>query len=187
MPQIELDRTVADLNNRAVSLIEAGRYQEAEGLLTKALTLAPDRPGILFNRAEAHRLSADLNAARADLQTALGLDPESAEIMHALGLVAYEADDFAEATKWYELALEKDPEYAAAWNDLGVIAFRTGRYEAAKTCFEKAARLDPDFADAWFNLADTCDELGLKDERLHALDMLQKARIKAGEESEDFE
>jgi tetratricopeptide (TPR) repeat protein len=181
MANSEKNKIVSELNNRAASLIDAGRYQEAIDLLTKALSLDPSRTGILFNRAEAHRLSGNIEAARKDLLSELQMTPDSPEVLHGLGLLAYEQDDFPLATEFYRKALDRDPAFAPAWNDLGVVEFRSQHYDSARTFFEKAAALDADFSEAWFNLADTYEELGMAEARSHALAQLRRARLRSGE------
>jgi Tfp pilus assembly protein PilF len=69
---------------------------------------------------------------------------------------------------------------AKAWNDLGVVNFRKGAFSNAKDCFTRATEEDTAMAEAWFNLADTCEELGLKSERRAALEGLQKAQALPG-------
>ncbi len=115
--------------------------------------------------------------------------PDSPEVLHALGLVAYDSEDFDQARLYYKKAIEKDTAYAPAWNDLGVIAFRSQKYDEARAHFEKATALDADFSEAWFNLADTYDELGMGQMRAFALEQLKRARLKNGERatSEDDE
>lgn len=169
------------LNRRGVDMVDSGRYPEAIDAFDRALLLLPDSVGILFNRGEAKRLSGDLAGARMDLERALALEPGAADIVHALGLVAYDSDDFAGAAALYLRALELSPGCAEAWNDLGVVRFRQGDYPAARECFEKTVSFDPDSTEAWFNLADTYDELGLRRERVRALESLRKARIRTGE------
>jgi tetratricopeptide (TPR) repeat protein len=187
MANSEKNKVVSELNNRAVSLIDAGRYQEAIDLLTKALSLDPLRTGILFNRAEAHRLSGNVEAARRDLLSELHIVPDSPEVLHGLGLLAYEQDDFSLATDFYKKALDKDPAFTPAWNDLGVVEFRAEHYDSARTFFEKATTLDAGFSDAWFNLADTYDELGMADKRAYAREQLRKARLRSGEKPDSEE
>lgn len=176
MVKREKDKTVSQLNNRAIAHIEADRYKEAIDLLTKAFTLDPCRAGVLFNRAEAYRLSGNLEAARNDLLSMLSLTPNSAEALHGLGLIAYDDDDFTQAEEFYRRALHEDASYAPAWNDLGVIAFRMQRYEEARNDFEKATAIDPTFYDAWFNLADTYDELDMIEKRDFAREQMRQAR-----------
>lgn len=187
MASSEKNKIVAELNNRAASLIDAGRYQEAIKLLTEALSLDSSRQGIFFNRAEAYRLLGNIEAARKDLLSALQIAPDDPEVLHGLGLLAYEQDDFPLAMEYYRKALDKDPAFAPAWNDLGVVEFRSQHYDSARTFFEKAVALDPDFSEAWFNLADTYEELGMAEARAHALSQLRMARLNSGEKFENEE
>lgn len=168
------------LNRRGVDLTGAGKLTEAIRALTEALALSPGSPGILFNRAEAYRLSGSFALARADLEAARAIEPGAADVAHALGLIAYEDDDFDTAEARYREALDLDPGYSEAWNDLGVVAFRRGDYEAARERFEKAVHTDRDAVEAWFNLADACDELGLQRERARALASMDEARMRLG-------
>lgn len=174
-------RTAAELNAKGIRLTEAGRYGEAVGVFDQAIQAAPGHPGILYNRSEAKRLAGDSGGARDDLLEVLRLEPGDADSMHGLGLIAYEEDNYAEAESWYDRALKARPDFAEAWNDKGVIGFRSNDFAKARGCFEKAVGIDPDFADAWFNLADACEELGLRNERAKALAALETARRHAGE------
>lgn len=176
----------ANLNKKGLNLIDAGKYESAIAIFSEALdhalSLGPtDAAGILYNRAEAFRLSGNLALAKADILKALEFSPEDADIKHAIGLVCYEEDNFEEAAAWYQKAIEIAPRHEKAWNDLGVIHFRKGEYESARQNFEKAVGINPDFADAWFNLADTYDELGLKQEYRRALEALNTARMHVAE------
>lgn len=177
---------LANLNKKGLNLIDAGKYESAIAIFSEALDHAlslglADTAGILYNRAEAFRLSGNLASAKADILKALEFSPEDPDIMHAMGLVFYEEDNFEEAAAWYRKAIDIAPRHEKAWNDLGVIHFRRGEYESARQCFEKAVGINPDFADAWFNLADTYDELGLKAEYRRALEALNTARMHVAE------
>lgn len=161
-------------NLKGIRLVEEGKYGKAIEAFSEALASAPDSPALLFNRGEARRLSGDTTGAEADLQRALELVPTSPDTMHALGLLAYEDDNFDLAVDWYDKTLTVDPNFAPAWNDKGVVLFRRGAYREAYACFGAAVRLDPEFGDAWFNLADACDELNLPAEREKALATLRR-------------
>lgn len=168
-------KTAPALNARGIRFTDSGRYPEAIAAFDEALSLAPAMAGIRFNRAEAKRLSGDSAGAREDLLEARRLEPDEADFVHALGLLAYEEDDFEAAIKLYGEALAMEPGLAQAWNDLGVVRFRQSAFSEAKDCFEKATEIDKDFSEAWFNLADTYDELGMKAERAAALAALASA------------
>ena len=171
----EPGRDAAALNLRGIRFIEDNKYDKAVEAFSQSLELSPSAPGVLFNRAEARRLSGDTKAAAADLTEALRLSPGEPEYLHALGLVAYDEDDFAAAMEWYAKALAVDPSNANAWNDSGVVHFRKGNFAQARSAFEKAVALEPGSAEAWYNLADTYEELGLKTDRVRALEGLRKA------------
>jgi len=177
-PQSDVTLTASALNVRGIRQTDSGRFPEAIASFTEALGIEPGMTGVYFNRAEAKRLSGDVAGARADILEALRLSPGDAEFIHALGLLAYEEDDFCTAADLYRQALEAQPDFAQAWNDLGVIHFRKSEYPEARKCFEKATGIDSALAEAWFNLADTYDELGLKAERARALESLRKANIR---------
>ena len=168
-------KTAPALNARGIRYTDSGRYPEAIAAFDEALSLAPAMAGIFFNRAEAKRLSGDSGGARADLLEARGLEPNEADFVHALGLLAYEDDDFEAAAGLYGEALAMEPGLAQAWNDLGVVRFRQSAFREAQDCFEKATAIDKDFSEAWFNLADTYEELGMKAQRADALAALARA------------
>jgi tetratricopeptide (TPR) repeat protein len=169
-------------NIKGIRLTEKGDFLSAIALFNEILAEEPALSGVLFNRAEAKRSMGDLDGAEVDLKLALTISPVEPDYLHALGMVAYEKDDFDTALQWYEKALEQDPNHGTVWNDKGIIAFRRGNYAEARRSFEKAVLLQPDSYDTWFNLADTYDELGLRRERIAALDQLKRLRPDAGEE-----
>lgn len=163
------------LNLRGIRYIDEGKYDKAIQAFDQSLEASPSVPSVLFNRAEAKRLAGDCTGARADLMEALRLVPGEADYLHALGLVAYDEDDFSSALEWYSKALLADPDHSSAWNDSGVVHFRRGDFPAARTAFEMAVAKESGSAEAWYNLADTYEELGLKSERARALEGLRKA------------
>ncbi len=161
--------SAAALNARGMDLTEGERYVEAIATFDRALDLEPGNQGIRYNRGEAYRRAGRSAEAQADLEAVLAAEGESADLLLAFGLVAYEADDFDAAVYRYERALVLQADYPEAWNDLGVVEFRRGEYARARKDFEKAVSLSPDYAEAWLNLADTYSELGMERERREAL------------------
>ena len=169
-----------ELNLRGIHLTDAGKYAEAVAVFTEALERDPSMSGVFFNRAEAKRLSGDMAGAKSDLAEALRLSPEEPDYLNAMGLLAYEDDDFPAALAWYEKALAVKPDFSQAWNDKGVVLFRKSEYGPARECFKKALVFDPASTEALYNLADACEELGLGAERALALEALKKARTLSG-------
>jgi len=178
------NRTASGLNFRGIHLTDAGKYAEANVAFTEALGMDSSMSGIFFNRAEAKRLSGDFAGAKSDLAEALQRSPREPDYLNAMGLIAYEDDDFPEALAWYDKALAAKPDFSQAWNDKGVVHFRKSEYGRARECFEKAIGFDPDSTEALYNLVDTYEELGLKSEKARALEALKKARILSGGDDE---
>jgi tetratricopeptide (TPR) repeat protein len=173
--------SAAALNDRGMALTAAGRYEEAIAAFTRGAELEPANPIFPYNRGEANRRAGRLAEAKADLEAAMASGGEEADLLLALGLVAYEADDYEAAEASYERALVLHEAFPEAWNNLGVVMFRRGDYGKARRDFEKAVALDPGYGEAWFNLRDTYEELGMKKERASAA-----AKAKAlGVEDED--
>ncbi|MCX7026094.1 MAG: tetratricopeptide repeat protein [Spirochaetes bacterium] len=175
-------RSAASLNRKGIDLTDVGKYTEAIAAFASALEAGGRLPGILFNRAEAERLSGDFESARKDLDEALALAPTEPDYLHALGLLAYDMDNFAAADALYNQVIALKADHSQAWNDKGIIRFRKGEYAAARSCFEKAVAADPELKEGWFNLADTYDELGMKEARAEALRKLSALGARAGDE-----
>lgn len=175
--------SASTLNARGMDLTSGGLYAEAIEAFDRALALEPGNVGIRYNRGEAYRRAGRPAEAQADLEAVLDAEGESADLLLALGLVAYEADDFETASSRYERALVLKADYPEAWNDLGVVEFRRGDYERARRCFEKAVAISPRYDEAWLNLADSYSELGMVWEQREII-----AKLKAlGAKNEDEE
>ena len=175
--------SAATLNARGMDLTAGERYEEAIAAFDRALDLEPANTGLRYNRGEAYRRAGRAVEATSDLEAVLAAEGESADLLLALGLVAYEADEFDIAASRYERALVLKSDYPEAWNDLGVVEFRRGEYARARKDFEKAVSLFPGYAEAWLNLADSFSELGMEKERREAL-AKGKALGFAGEEED---
>lgn len=169
MSETKKPESAAALNARGMDLTSGERYAEAIEAFDRALDLEPGNLGIRYNRGEANRRAGRSAEARADLEAVLEGEGESPDLLLALGLVAYEADEFDMAASRYERALVLKSDYPEAWNDLGVVEFRRGEYSRARKCFEKAVAQSPEYAEAWLNLADSYSELGMERERRDAL------------------
>ena len=97
--------SAASLNARGMDLTAGERYEEAIAAFDRALDLEPGNAGLRYNRGEAYRRAGRSAEAQADLEAVLAAEGETADLLLALGLVAYEADDFELASSRYERAL----------------------------------------------------------------------------------
>ncbi len=94
------------------------------------------------------------DAAR-ELETAIGLAPDVAEIHLNLGLVYHESSRFLEAATSFRRALTLQPDLRGVERFLGFALLSAGNFEAAAEHLERAREEDPGDASvsAWLGLA----------------------------------
>jgi predicted Zn-dependent protease len=93
--------------------IKRGQYAESLVLLGRMLRQAPERPDLLYFRAEAYRMrgkEGDLDAAEADLLRAVALGNEPAQVHRALGYVHQRQGRSADAASAFARYLQLAPE-----------------------------------------------------------------------------
>lgn len=79
--------------------------------------------------------------ARTALEQALGLEPESAECLSALGRLLLDCAEYGRAASFLEHACERAEGDAGLWAALGEARFRQGRYLPAAEAFGRSASL----------------------------------------------
>jgi tetratricopeptide (TPR) repeat protein len=90
------------------------------------------------------RQTPPLDEARVQaLTTIIESDPQNAGAAVQLGTTYFEAEQFAEAGKWYEQAVKIDPKNVEGLAQLGMTYFLLQRTDPALAEFEKALKLDP--------------------------------------------
>ena len=92
---------------------DTGEYAAAVEAFTSAINLSPVSDNYLA-RATAYRYSDNLDAAEADLEAALGLDPSNSEAIFEQGMIAYERDELAVAIDKFSIYLQVNPDQGFA-------------------------------------------------------------------------
>jgi len=164
--------TTTELANQGISMLEAGRNEEAARIFIEARKSDPDSPDLAFNLGLARLRDGRVRDARTAFEQSLALGGENPDLLANLGLAQFELGKETEAEKAYRRALELAPGHPEAANNLGVLMFGKGRFADARESFILALRSREDYIEAWFNLRDTCAELGLDEERNHAAIMV---------------
>ncbi len=93
------------------------------------------------------------NEAEKLLLEALKLEPNSAFVLHGLGLVASYKNNHPLAESYFKKAIALIPTWVYPVTSLGNSLRDQGRYKEAITVFESAIKMSPDFADSYNNLA----------------------------------
>jgi arylsulfatase A-like enzyme/Flp pilus assembly protein TadD len=148
-------KTLAGLNERFNSALEAfggGRAREALAAFTSILN---DRPDFLTARTSAATvlLDADRPAdAVALLHGAPGTQTRSAQLLAKLGAALEDAGDLRGAAAAFEQARAGGDQNPDLVNAIGVVYARLGRTADARAMFEEMLRKDPGAAGTWYNL-----------------------------------
>lgn len=148
------DKALADFN-RAVELFygsEAYRRGHFKRVWSE----------IFLNRGKLRLRRNDTSGAQSDLQEALRIDPEHAEVLYQLGSL-YELDqEFDSAAGFYRQSSAADPRAVRPVIGLGYILQMQGKDLDSVQQFDRALDIDPDNAEAFFfraisryNLKDT--------------------------------
>jgi predicted TPR repeat methyltransferase len=105
--------------------------------------------------AQAHHLHAagKLPAAAALYRHVLAAEPNHADAIHSLGLIAWQTGDPRGAAEQIERAIALDPSDATFHNHLGLAYHALGRVAEAERAYRRAIELDPKLALAHSNLA----------------------------------
>ncbi len=104
-----------------------------------------------YNRGNAFFAANNLNAASAQFQKAVDLDPTNADAYYAWGLTLYAKRDLAGSIGKFRRATSLKPNYANAYYNWGLALYDLGETRDAISKFEKTVKLQPDYADAYYN------------------------------------
>ena len=121
-----------------------------------------------FTQALQHHQAGRLMDAEGLYRQILAAQPDHAEAMHYLGVIAYQVGRCDLAIEWIRQALVFHPDNPAAHSNLGEAYRKMGRIDEAIASFNRALQLKPDYADAVFNLGNALKDCGQLDEALAA-------------------
>lgn len=104
--------------------------------------------------AVAHHQAGRRDLAEAGYRALLREDPDHADALHLLGVLANEAGDFAKGAALIRRALVMMPQFPDGYLNLGNALNGLGDVARARAAFERAIALRPDFLVARLNLAE---------------------------------
>jgi tetratricopeptide (TPR) repeat protein len=148
-------RSSADASTRAAVFAEAGSAWTLAGepdrafaAATLALTLAPDDPALLLDRALALGAMGRYAEAAEDLDRAVEFDPYRAEAWALRGAAKRQLGQPEDAERDVARALSLAPDNTDALLERGALRRAKGDVGGARADWERAARLAPDSAAA---------------------------------------
>ncbi len=122
----------------------------------------------------------EMDAAIAEYNEILRIDPNRTEFLRRIGLFYREKGDLSQALVYFERYAKANPEKTKSFTDIGGVYDVLGEYDQAATYYEKALLLDPENVSVLRALADIDAKLGRSDIALKkyndALRMARSAR-----------
>jgi protein O-GlcNAc transferase len=107
----------------------------------------------------AHHQAGRLAEAETQYREVLVQQPDHADALHLLGMLAGQVGEFDVAVDLLRQAAQLNPNFADAHNNLGFALAKNGKTHDAIPCYREAIRLKPDLCEAHVNLANALEEI----------------------------
>lgn len=130
-----------------IALLHAGRRDDSEASLRKAVEKAPDLPGARLNLAEFYRATGQIERAADEWRRVVELAPENAYAWTQLGESYISKGEFERAADALDSALQHDSGNLRLALRLARAHAQAGNYPAAFFALEHADKLEPDAAE----------------------------------------
>jgi tetratricopeptide (TPR) repeat protein len=118
-----------------------GRMKEAQRQFLACLELNPKFSPALIGAARAYHADRQNEKAKPLLDLALRDNPGNFLAAYALGVMANEEGNFADATKYFTSVIRDRPDFAQAFEGLGIAQVESGEYRNALSNLERARAL----------------------------------------------
>ncbi|MFU8831129.1 MAG: tetratricopeptide repeat protein [Wenzhouxiangella sp.] len=130
---------------RAVQLLQARRWDEAEQLLQSLQHAAGGNPDLLQLLGLAAKGRGDAERAEDLFRRSLAAAPNQPAVLNNLGNLLLGQGRHREAAQAYEKAVALKPDFPDAWSNLATARARMQQHEAAVKACSRALSLSPDF------------------------------------------
>lgn len=115
-----------------------------------------------------HHQAGRLAEAEAFYRQILAVQPQHADALHLLGVIAHQVGQQESAIELIGNAIVLNPENAAACSNLGEAYRAMGRMEEAIGAYRRALQLDPNQPEAYSNLGNVLRSMGRLEEAIEA-------------------
>jgi len=124
-----LNRTSTDALAAGVEAMQAGKRELARGEFAKAVRENPETAAPHVFLARLSREEGDLASARAQLDTALRLEPRNAVALREMGLILFAARQYDLSRRFFVRAVQANPDDKSAQGYLGCSMMRLNRVQ----------------------------------------------------------
>lgn len=147
-----------DESQQAVSASGKDQHQFAE-YFQKITDITPFTAIDFAKRASYHADLQNFEAALADYNRAIKLDPSFATAYYNRGLLYEKFERYKAALADFGQAIKLDPDGAVAYSNRGSVYDNLKQYQQALSEYNRAIELDPNFAPAYYNRGNTFTNL----------------------------
>ena len=131
-------RSGGDGLTAGIEAMQNGQRERARGEFAKAVKEDPDAATPHVFLARLAREESDLATARAQLDTALRLEPKNAIALREMGLILFASRQYDLARRFFVRAIQANPEDRASQGYLGCAMMRLNRVQEGTTWINKA-------------------------------------------------
>lgn len=122
----------------------------------------------LLDEAVFHHRAGHFAQAEPLYRRILEIDPDNAEALHLLGLMAYQIGKLDQAVDLISRAIRNNSNKAAYFFNLGIVLQRQGKFLDAVAAYQQAVRLHPGYVEAYCNLGNALRDQGKPDAAVSA-------------------
>ena len=157
---------------QAVSLFQAGQYEQAQTLLEKVCSKDKKNDLAWFLLATIFFQNGNLKKAEQLYLQAVSANANYAEAWNNIGVIRERLQNFDEAGRAYKKAIKCNPQYTSALFHLGNLHQQSQHFDEAKTLYTKVLSLDPNHLKTLINLSLILEQ---NKEYTNALSLLYRA------------
>jgi tetratricopeptide (TPR) repeat protein len=144
-----------------------GQIPSNPAVKTGTVAVAPGDADLL-SAGRQHHQAGRLAEAEACYRRVLAAQPDDAEALHLLGIIAHQAGRHDLAVGLISQAIKQNGQNAAHFCSLGIALKNQGKLDEAVTAYRQAIRIKPDLAEAHSNLGIALHDQGNLDEAVSA-------------------
>ncbi len=120
---------------------------------------------------KAHQ-AGDLSQAESVYQQILQVAPDNSEVLHLLGIIEGQRQNYVVAIDWFKKALAHESDNPSVYYNLGNAWLILQKYQEAVSCFQQAIALNPNYINAYNNLGAAWQRLGQFDQAAECFQQL---------------
>jgi tetratricopeptide (TPR) repeat protein len=160
---------------KAIELIQAGEYQQAEDILRAEIAEHPDHIQARLSLAYLQLSTADFSGIEETLLPVLQIDPVNMQALVFLGAALLESGRSKDAIKYLQRVTRRDSDNVQAQFCLARAFFAEGKAPFAEPCLQKALKVEPGNGELLDWLGRVQLELNRIDAAKQSFDMARKA------------